>query len=75
MTGAGKFQYIDLSGTLQTCTHWDQIPSAISEMILFEPRYPDYDPNQPHTDEEHAFLESLVPKLNELMKRCQQLHE
>lgn len=64
--GAGIYRFI-VAGELRSCYHWDDIPADIDELVAFKPDIPP----EPHTPEEHAFIEALPSKLREVMKRCQ----
>jgi len=61
-----KGEYIIRNGDeLITYNNYNDIPLEFDNLISFKPEYPD----GPHSDEDHEFLETFVPKLNELMKR------
>ena len=68
MVGAGKYQYLDAGGVLQTCDHWDDLPAVMMDIVRFEPGVLP----EPHSTEDHAAMDSYVDKLREIMDRCRQ---
>ncbi len=62
----GKFVII-LDGKLTTYTDYDDIPKTFDNLIEYAPWIPDE--LREHTEEEHAYLETLNDGLIELMKR------
>ena len=68
MIGSGNYQWLDLNGDLQTSTHWDAIPKKIGRLVAFVPTAIP----EPHTNEDHAIMDSFNDRLHEVMSRCQQ---
>ena len=61
-----KGEYIIRNGDeLITYNDYNDIPLEFDNLISFKPEYP----KGPHSEEDHEFIETFVPKLNELMKR------
>jgi len=66
MTMKGVFQVI-LNGEVVTYTSYDDIPERFDNLIRFAPEIPP----EPHTEEQHEWIESLPQYMNELMEREQ----
>ncbi len=50
---------------LITYTKYEDIPMVFDHVIKFDPEWPE----DPHTDEEHEYMETFNDKLKELMQR------
>ena len=50
---------------LVSYTKYEDIPLEFDHVIKFEPDFPE----EPHTDEDHEYMETFNDKLQELMKR------
>lgn len=66
MNMKGVFQVL-IDGELVTYTKYDEIPERFDNLIRFAPEIPP----EPHTDEQHEWIESLPQYMNELMEREQ----
>jgi len=62
----GVFQVL-MNGEVVTYTDYDEIPDQYDNLIRFAPEIPP----EPHTEEQHEWIESLPEYMNELMKREQ----
>lgn len=62
----GVFQVL-IDGKVVTYTNYDHIPEQFDNIIRFAPDIPP----EPHTDEQHEWIESLPEYMNELIKREQ----
>ena len=60
----GEF-VIKIGSAIVTYEDFDDIPMEFDHVIKFEPDFPE----EPHTDEDHEFMETFNDKLQELMKR------
>ena len=67
MNGSGEFQYVSLENELIEIDNWDDFPEAMKTLVKFLPDFP----RSPHTQEEHDYIESFVPMMKEVMRRCQ----
>ena len=61
----GYFRYVDLDGNLEECNNTRKIPFQISELVTFNPDYPE----PPHTEKDHQYLESLQDVFQEIFNR------
>lgn len=61
----GKFKVL-IGSEVKRYSDYDDIPAQIDNVIqcLFDM------PEPPHTDEQHEEIETYIPKMNELAKRC-----
>lgn len=50
---------------LLTYSTFDEIPLIFDNLIEFKPEFP----LPPHTEEQHEYINTFGPKLNELLKR------
>lgn len=66
MNGQGRYSWIDLDGTPRHGIHWDDLPAEMDRLVAFVPDYPE----PPHTEEEHALMETFDAKLKEALARC-----
>ena len=66
MIGDGRYIWIDLAGSLQTGTHWDDLPKEMDRIIAFIP----FHPPEPHTQEDHDKMAMFNERFQETMKRC-----
>lgn len=66
MNGEGKYAWVDLNGELCRATNWADIPDEINYLVTFQPDYPEPE----HTPEQHEYMETFNPKLQEILKRC-----
>ena len=64
--GQGRYRWLNLDGTYGEGTNWSDLPEELSEVILFLPDAPP----EPHTPEEHDYMATFVPRLNEVLSRC-----
>lgn len=64
MSIEGVFQVL-LDGKVVTYTKYDDIPDRFDNLIRFAPDIPP----EPHTEEQHEWIESLPETMNELMGR------
>ena len=64
--GSGHYHWIDTAGREQQAQHWDDVPAVMDRLIAFVPDYPP----EPHTDAEHAMVESFGERLQEALARC-----
>ena len=64
----GEF-VVMIDGQLVTYSNFDNIPEKIEHVIKFLPDFPEGDPETGHTVEEHEYMETFTPKLQELMER------
>lgn len=64
--GPGEYRFV-VCGEMRSCSHWDDIPEVIDDLIAFKPDVP----TEPHSEEEHAAIDALPAKLQEIMERCQ----
>jgi hypothetical protein len=61
-----KHEFVILrNGKLETYTRFEDIPKKFDNVIKFNP----YMPPPPHTAEDHAEIESWIPRFRELMNR------
>jgi hypothetical protein len=60
----GRFVVREAS-ELITYDRYEDIPETFDNLIEFAPEYPE----PPHTQEQHDYIETFVPKLNELLSR------
>lgn len=60
----GKFTIRD-GNELHVFENFEDIPESFDNLIEFTPEYP----KPPHTEEQHDYIETFVPKLRELLKR------
>lgn len=68
MDMTGEF-IVMIDRKLVTYTNFDDIPEQIEHVIKFLPDVPVEDPETGHTVEEHEFMDTFTPKLQELMER------
>lgn len=64
MSMRGVFQVL-LDGEVVTYTEYGDIPDRFDNLIRFAPEIPP----EPHTDEQHEWIESLPEYMSELMGR------
>lgn len=60
----GKFKILN-GGNVIEYNDYNDIPVIFDNLISFKP----YCPEPPHTEEDHALIETFNDKLKELMKR------
>jgi hypothetical protein len=60
----GKFT-IRMDKKIHVFENYEDIPETFDNVIEFLPEYPE----PPHTEEQHDYIETFVPKLRELLKR------
>lgn len=61
-----KGQFVVKVGTsLLEFSDYNNIPDKFDNVISFKPEYP----SSPHSEEDHAYIETFDSKLKELMKR------
>jgi hypothetical protein len=60
----GKFT-IRESNQIIVYEKYEDIPQVFDNIIEFSPEYPE----PPHTQEQHDYIETFVPKLHELLSR------
>ena len=61
----GNFQVL-IDKKVKKFTNYEDIPETISEVISFEPDFPE----PPHTEEQHNFISTFNDKLKELLNRA-----
>ena len=61
----GNFQVL-IDKKVKKFTNYEDIPDTISEVISFEPDFPE----PPHTEEQHNFISTFNDKLKELLNRA-----
>ena len=61
----GNFQVL-IDKKVKKFTNYEDIPETISEVICFEPDFPE----PPHTEEQHNFISTFNDKLKELLSRA-----
>ena len=66
MAGEGSYVWVDLDGKLCRGGHWDELPDEMERLVAFEPAFPE----PPHTEEDHAFMDSLHDKFRQVLGRC-----
>ena len=66
MRGDGVYQWRALDGSLQEAANWNALPEAMEFLVTFEPTFP----GEPHTQEDHDYMETFDAKLHELLGRC-----
>ena len=66
MNGEGTYQWRALDGSLGEATNWSDLPDEMEHVIRFEPDYPP----SPHTDKEHAYMDTFYDRLQEVLSRC-----
>ena len=67
----GEFQML-IGKKIETYHNFNDIPNNKGAVIKFAPAFPE----EPHTEEDHKFIETFDSKLKELMEReCRQLRE
>lgn len=54
-----------VNGELRSYERWEDIPEKFDHVIKFKPHWPE----PPHTAEQHAEIESWLPRFQELMRR------
>ncbi|MBP0047651.1 hypothetical protein H9C73_02790 [Marinobacterium sp. AK62] len=64
--GTGRYQYIT-DGELHSCSHWNDLPDQIQELIEWVPEIPP----GPHTQQQHDDIERLPEIFMEFLARCQ----
>ena len=64
--GQGTYRWLNLDGTYGDGKNWNDLPAEMEALILFLPDAP----LDPHTQEEHDYMETFVPRLREAMSRC-----
>lgn len=64
--GQGYYQYICMNGYLHECSNWKDIPKVINELPAFVPDVPP----QPHSQDDHDYLDTFETKFSEYMSRC-----
>ena len=62
-----EFQFLLHNGSFVTYDDWEDVPEDLQfrNVIKFIPDYPE----EPHTDEDHEYMETFNDKLQELMRR------
>ena len=66
MNGAGRYQWVGLDGVLRSGASWEDFPDAMDRVVAFVPD----SPPPPHSEAEHAYMETFVSKMDEVLKRC-----
>ena len=66
MNGAGIYVWRAVDGSLGEAANWDDLPVEMEFIVRFEPTAP----AEPHTQEDHDYLETFNAKIHEVMKRC-----
>tara|TARA_B100000963_G_C22011598_1_gene403147 strand:- start:7 stop:207 length:201 start_codon:yes stop_codon:yes gene_type:complete len=61
----GNFQVL-IDKKVKKFTNYEDIPETISEVISFEPDFPE----PPHTEEQHNLISTFNDKLKELLSRA-----
>ena len=63
--GAGEYRYLE-NGILVELTNWQDFPDVFDELICFNPT----PPPQPHSQADHDYLETFLPKFREICSRA-----
>ena len=66
MNGEGRYSWVDPGGALRHGSHWDDLPADMDRLVAFVPDYP----APPHSEEDHATIETYGDKLKEALARC-----
>lgn len=66
MDGEGIYQWRNTDGTLGEASNWNDIPGEMEYLIKFLPNAPE----EPHTDEDHKYMDSFPARFQEVLTRC-----